>query len=287
MNFIFFLGRFHVLMLHLPIGIIVVLFLMEWLSRKEQYKQLRGALPFLWGAMAITALLTVLLGYMHFAEGSFTGSSAYQHRFFGTVVALLSAGVAILRTSSFADAYKPVFFPASAVLLLLITITGHFGGNLTHGSTFLIEYAPQPIRSLAGLAPRRTITNLADAEAFPDVIQPIFLDKCQGCHNNDKHEADLNLTSYMAAMRGGEDGKVIVAGNTDMSELLRRVTQSPDSDEFMPAEGKPPLTPRQVDIIRWWIGAGAPDGVKLGMMDLAPEIESMLSAELGLGGSAQ
>ena len=141
MNFIFFLGRFHVLMLHLPIGIIVVLFLMEWLSRKERYRYLQSAVPFLWGAMAITSLLTVILGYMHFAEGSFTGSSAYQHRFFGTTVAVLATAVAFLRTSSFADNYKPVFFPASAVLLLLITITGHFGGNLTHGSTFLIEYA--------------------------------------------------------------------------------------------------------------------------------------------------
>ena len=59
MNFIFFLGRFHVLMLHLPIGIIVVLFLMEWLSRKERYRYLQSAVPFLWGAMAITSLQLV------------------------------------------------------------------------------------------------------------------------------------------------------------------------------------------------------------------------------------
>jgi hypothetical protein len=273
MNLIFFLGRFHVLMLHLPIGIIVVLFLMEWLSRKEQYRYLQGALPFMWGAMAVTSVLTVALGYMHFAEGSFTGQSAYQHRFFGTVVAVVALLVGMVRTSSF-------------VLLLLITITGHFGGNLTHGSTFLIEYAPQPIRSLGGLAPRRTITNLADADPFADVVQPILLDKCQGCHNNDKHENDLNLTTYASLMRGGENGKVIVPGNTEFSEVLRRVTRPPDDDEFMPAEGKPPLTARQVDIIRWWIEAGAPNGVTLGTLNLADETKAMLSAELGLTGSA-
>lgn len=287
MNFVFFLGRFHVLMLHLPIGIIVVLFLMEWLSRKEQYRYLQSALPFLWGAMAVTSVLTVALGYMHFAEGSFTGQSAYQHRFFGTVVAVLALIVGMVRTSSFADKYKPLYFPASAVLLLLITITGHFGGNLTHGDTFLIEYAPQPIRSLVGLAPRRTITNLADADPFEDIVGPMLRDKCQGCHNNDKHENDLNLTSYDSVMRGGENGKVIVPGNTEFSELLRRITRAPDDDEFMPAEGKPPLTARQVDIIRWWITAGAPNGVKLGSMDLTADIKSMLSAELGLDPAAQ
>lgn len=285
MNFIFFLGRFHVLMLHLPIGIIVVVFLMEWLSRKEQYRYLQSALPFLWGAMAVTSVFTVVLGYMHFAEGSFTGQSAYQHRFFGTAVAVLALVVGMLRTSSFADKYKPLFFPASAVLLLLITITGHFGGNLTHGSTFLIEYAPQPIRSLGGLAPRRTITNLADADPFADIVGPMLMDKCQGCHNSDKHENDLNLTSYKSVMRGGENGKVVTPGNTEFSELLRRITRSPDDDEFMPAEGKPPLSARQVDIIRWWIEAGAPNGVTLGMMDLTADTKAMLSAELGLDGA--
>jgi cytochrome bd-type quinol oxidase subunit 1 len=35
MDFIFFIGRFHVLLLHLSIGIIVALFVLEWLSRKE------------------------------------------------------------------------------------------------------------------------------------------------------------------------------------------------------------------------------------------------------------
>ena len=53
-----------------------------------------------------------------------------------------------------------------------------------------------------------------------------------------------------------EGGKVIVAGNTEASELLRRISLDPQADEFMPAEGKPPLTAQQREIIRWWIAAG-------------------------------
>src|SRR5690606_5297383 len=151
MDFVYFLGRFHVLVLHLPIGFIVAVVLLEWLSRKERYQNLQGALPFLWGATAVSALATVLLGYFHFAEGGFDGPSGTRHRFFGTVFAVLATGVAVLRSSRFAQQYAPVFLPASAVLLLLVFITGHYGGNLTHGSTYLVEYAPQPLRSLAGL----------------------------------------------------------------------------------------------------------------------------------------
>ena len=75
MNFIFFLGRLHVLVLHLPIGIVVAVFVLEWLSRKEKYRYLQAAAPFLWGAMGLAAVATVALGYMHFAEGGFTGLS--------------------------------------------------------------------------------------------------------------------------------------------------------------------------------------------------------------------
>ena len=141
MDFIFFLGRFHVLVLHLPIGIIVVLFVVEWLARKPKYAHLEAVSPLLWGAAAISALLTVILGYLHFAEGAFTGAEVAQHRNFGTIVAVLVTGVALLRTSKFASSYKPVFFPAAALALLLVGIAGHFGGTLTHGSAYLFGFA--------------------------------------------------------------------------------------------------------------------------------------------------
>jgi uncharacterized membrane protein len=283
MDFIYFLGRFHVLALHLPIGMIVALFVLEYLSRKERWRYLEAASPYLWGATAISALVTVLLGFMHFAEGSFTGASGDQHRFFGTITAVIATGVAFLRVSSFAAGYKPLFFPASLVLLVLVSITGHYGGNLTHGSTFLVEYAPQPLRSLAGLAPRRTITSVSTADPFADVVGPMFMERCGGCHNEDKSESDLVLTSYAGVMRGGESGRVVVAGNTDLSELLRRISLPHDDDEFMPAEGKTPLTDQQVKIIRWWIAAGAPNGGTIGALQVPDDMRETLSSELGVG----
>src|SRR6185436_19106884 len=282
MDFVYFLGRFHVLVLHLPIGMIVALFVLEYLSRNDRYRYLEAASPYLWGATAISALVSVLLGFMHFAEGSFTGASGEQHRFFGTVTAVIATFVAFLRVSNFASSYKPLFFPASVVLLVLISITGHYGGNLTHGSTYLVEYAPQPLRSLAGLEARRKLTSVKEADPFVDVVGPILKEHCQGCHNEDKKENSLVLTTYAGVMRGGESGKVVVAGNTELSELLRRVSLDPKDDEFMPAEGKPPLTARQRDIIRWWIAAGAKNGGTVGALEVPPEAQKALSEELGV-----
>jgi hypothetical protein len=219
---------------------------------------------------------------MHFAEGSFTGSSGELHRFYGTVVAAVAVVVALLRVSNFASSYKPLFFPASIVLLVLVSITGHYGGNLTHGSTYLVEYAPQPLRSLAGLAPRRTVTSVSTAEPFADVVQPMLVERCASCHNEDKREADLVLTTYAGVMRGGESGRAVVAGNTELSELLRRIELPHDDDEFMPADGKTPLTDRQVAIIRWWISAGAPQGGTVGELEVPAETREMLTSELGV-----
>jgi uncharacterized membrane protein len=285
MDFIYFLGRFHVLALHVPIGIIVAIFVLEWLARKDKYSHLTSASAFLWMAAAVSAILTVILGYMHFAEGGFTGPSAAQHRTFGTALGIIITVVAVLRSSPFADSYKPVYFPAAILMVFLASITGHYGGNLTHGSTYLVEYAPQPIRSLAGLAPRREpVENYADADPYLDLVGPIFQLRCSDCHNEDKREADLDLTSFDGLMEGGENGSVVVAGRPDFSELLSRIQLPSDHESFMPAEGKTPLTDAQVRIIEWWIAAGLPIETTMRDVELAPdaEVEGLIRAELGL-----
>jgi len=65
-----------------------------------------------------------------------------------------------------------------------------------------------------------------------------------------------------------------------LSELLRRISLPSDDEEFMPAEGKTPLTPEQVEIIRWWIAAGAPNGGTIGALEVPADMRDTLSKEL-------
>jgi uncharacterized membrane protein len=287
MDFIYFLGRFHVLVLHIPIGIVVAILVLEWLAKREKYRYLEAASPFLWGVASISALLTVALGYMHWAEGSFDSASGVQHRTFGTALALLITAVALLRGSKFAPKYAPVYFPAAVLMFFLVTVTGHYGGNLTHGSTYLVEYAPQPVRSLAGLAPRRPpVTDLAMADPYLDIVAPILRQRCANCHSPDTREADLDLTSYEGIMRGGETGGTVSAGRPQFSEMINRITLPPDDEAYMPAEGKTPLTDRQVRIMEWWILSGAETGASIDSLGIVLDADtrSILEAELGIGG---
>lgn len=284
---IYFFGRFHVLALHLPIGIILAAVALEWIARRRRYAHLASAAPMLWAAAAVTAILTVVLGYMHFAEGAFSGPSANAHRLYGTSVAVVAAAIWLL-CAKWPAVYRRIHLAAGLLLVALVTLTGHYGGALTHGSTYLVEYAPDAVRALVGAGARRPqVANLAMADPYYDVVRPLLQARCSTCHSEDKRESGLSMATYAATLAGGETGSVLVRGNSAMSELYRRVSLPQTHEEFMPAEGKTPLTANQVAILRWWIDAGAPVDITLEELGVTPDVELMLAAELNLTESAQ
>lgn len=281
MHPIYFLGRFHVLILHLPIAFVLAVAGLEWLTRAHRRPELAPSLRILWAATAISALLTVILGYMHFSEGGFTGPSAIAHRALGTSVAIVATLGWLLRSRG--ENFLPGLRAAiCALLVVLVTLTGHFGGNLTHGDTYLVEFAPNPIRKLAGLeVARPPVTDLNAADPFLDIVKPMFQARCASCHNKDKARGGLNLSSYATLMKGGKDGVVVVAGDAKGSDLVRRISLTPDKDDFMPKEGKTPLTSGQVAIVKWWVDAGAKSTVTLASLQVPAEIRNLLQAEVG------
>src|SRR5262245_34230692 len=81
---------------------------------------------------------------------------------------------------------------------------------------------------------------------FARDIQPIFRQHCVKCHGGVHREGGLSLLAHGGANWAADSGKsVVVAGNADDSELIRRVT-SDDADERMPA-GKPPLAAQEIE----------------------------------------
>jgi uncharacterized membrane protein/mono/diheme cytochrome c family protein len=293
-EFGFFLGRFHVLALHLPIGILIAAVVLDWVARRPRYAALAGAAPLLWALAAISAVLTAALGYLHFREGAFTGPSAEAHRLWGTITAVAAVAGWWLARVGGRDPWKSPKGGAGAIrlatgvaLLALVSITGHYGGNLTHGTTYLGEYTPSFLRNLIGAAPRRPPpTSVAAADPYLDVVQPLLEQRCGTCHNDDKREGGFSIGSYDSTLVGGDTGRAVVPGNLEASELIYRTGLPPDDEAFMPAEGKTPLTAEQVEILRWWVGAGAPRDTTVGALGVAADVEPMLAAQLGLGGAS-
>jgi hypothetical protein len=87
-------------------------------------------------------------------------------------------------------------------------------------------------------------------------VEPIFGERCAGCHDADSRKGGLDLSSFAAARQGGGSGKSIVPGQPDQSRLYRMIAQQ--ERPFMPRDAEP-LAQAQVQRIRAWIEHGAVD----------------------------
>lgn len=93
---------------------------------------------------------------------------------------------------------------------------------------------------------------------FNSDIKPIFEKSCFKCHGSEKQKAKLRVDSLAAALKGGENGKIIEPGNSAKSVLVHNIARIGDEDEWMPPVDKgDPLTKDQVGLIRAWIDQGA------------------------------
>ncbi len=110
------------------------------------------------------------------------------------------------------------------------------------------------------------VLEFAGVEAMPQAsfesfytrrVAPLFAESCMACHGEDRQKGELRLDSYAFAMRGGRHGAVILPGDPKASELMTRISLPAGDEKAMPPEGKTPLSPDQVTVIRLWIAAGA------------------------------
>src|SRR5947209_17019265 len=89
-------------------------------------------------------------------------------------------------------------------------------------------------------------------------IKPIFEKSYFKCHGSEKQKGKLRVDSLAAALKGGQDGKVVEPGNSAKSMLVHNVARIGDEDDWMPPTDKgEPLTKAQVGLIRAWIDQGA------------------------------
>lgn len=69
-------------------------------------------------------------------------------------------------------------------------------------------------------------------------IRPILEETCFRCHGEERQRGKLRLDSLEAALKGGEDGKVISPGDSKKSQLVIAVAQL-DDETAMPPKRRP------------------------------------------------
>lgn len=274
-----FFGRFHPLLVHLPIGILVIAFLLEALSKAKRLAFLAPAvLPVLiFGALS--AVISCVAGYLLSLTGGYEDDALALHQWLGIGVAVISVILCILHKLNIA---RKLWFVLSVCMIILLSAAGHYGGSLTHGDDYLTAALPGKKAPAAN-----TITNIEEAKVYEQLVQPILEQKCYSCHNAQKLKGGLRLDGMEHIKKGGEDGPVLKDSLPEMSELYKRLMLPEDDDKRMPPKGKPQLTPQQVEIIYWWIAQGASPKATVKELQRSSRIQLVLEAMQRSGSSGE
>lgn len=147
---VLFIGRFHPILLHMPVGILGILCLFELICSTRRGEQRYGEaslLMLLFGGAG--AVFAVFAGIMLSREGGYVGGNFSLHQTMGllgtagVLIALVIRLVGMGRGSmELLNAYRAVYFISFGIM----GFGAHFGGNISHGNTFLTQHAPAWIK---------------------------------------------------------------------------------------------------------------------------------------------
>ena len=259
------IGRLHLLLLHLPIGLLAFALFFELTGRYRRQPERRSASRLLLGWGALTAVLSAGCGWLLAQEGGYEENLLRWHQWLG----IAAAGLAV---AAWALGSHKAGLPVLTASVAALIVTGHFGGSLTHGENYLFE---KEKKAEEASAPKQAIS--PQTLVFQDIIQPILKTKCQGCHRPGKKKGGLDLSTPERIAAGGENGAVLLPGRPDESPLLQKILLPLHDDDHMPPSGKPQLSANELALLRWWIAQGADFQKKLADMPTDSSVAAILS----------
>ena len=242
-------GRLHPLIIHFPIVVLIMAMVLEFFRHSERFREeklYQEFTTYLWLTGALFAAFTAIMGLFLSKEPGYDGDTLQFHKWFGVCVVFISTGIYWFRNTA---RYTPAVARSGAVVTVLcLTIAGHFGADITHGDNYLLA----PVWH-----PEKKLVPINKALVFRDVIEPVFEDKCNGCHDPNKTKGGLMLISEKSILKGGKDGKIIVPGQPQISLLLQRIHMPEGEKKHMPPAGKPQLTSDELTLLYQWVKENA------------------------------
>lgn len=271
------MGRLHPTLLHFPIVILLLAMLLEVFRFKKEYKEVSLYQKFTSTLLLIGILLTsltVIMGLLLSKEEGYSGDTLEWHKWTGVSLVFISSLMYWTRNKSW---YNGFIAACTAIVTTIVLImTGHYGATLTHGENFV----------LAPITPKAKKVPVEEAVLFTDVILPIFNSKCLNCHNMKKAKGSLSLSNAASVLKGGESGKLFVAGNPEISLLLQRIHLPMDDEERMPPKGKPELTDEEIAILTLWVKNNAEMDKKVVDLPLQDSLRLLATSFLGPNNTA-
>ena len=240
-----YLGKFHPLVLHLPIGSLLMTFLLLLVSKYQKVslkKAIRIGIDFSFAG----ALMASLMGYLLSLDEAYDYNTLKFHFWAGIVTLLLSFSLCFLHRMR---GRESLFFGSYVLTLIALMIAGHKGGQITHGEDYL---------STADLFQESKVVVQRDSvDYYNEVVHVIFENKCISCHNSNKSKSELRLDRYDLVLKGGERGSMFDPKNPQNGRLIKYINLPKDDELHMPPKNKSQLTEKEKWLLTYWASSGA------------------------------
>ena len=270
-----FIAHLHPLLVHLPIGFILIGILVDW-HQKNNISVSRDKLStFIWGMSALASIVAMATGIASLRTGYYEGLNMFIHLICGYAIAAVCTFLWFTKWKN-----KTYFNKQNLVLKSLLMvglgIGGHMGGMLTHGE----EHLPTPFDPKSDLE-EIDLSAKDSINVYEDIVKVIFKQKCNRCHEEGDARGRLVMSTEEGLLSDKYGDPAIAPQDLHNSEVYKRISLSPWNHKYMPPSG-PPITYKEKKLIEWWILQGAPFASNIREMEIDKATKEFLAAEYGI-----
>ncbi|HNT19703.1 MAG TPA: hypothetical protein PKL70_04690 [Saprospiraceae bacterium] len=268
-------GRFHPLLVHLPVGILVLACLAGLVLPKEKINTYLGVFRIVYFSGLFFSILAVLSGLNLAGQGTYDEVNLSQHKWSGISIMALCL---LLIWQSRLSGSKTLFRLINGLTLMILTLTGHLGGSMTHGPDYLSVQKDEPEGREKNPVNDSTLI-------LEELVFPVLQARCLRCHQDSARNGGLDLRSVESFLSSNPGDPVIEAGDAVKSELFKRVALPAHHPNFMPPNGLG-LSYSEIRLLEWWINLGAPSNKRIADLPESAETDAFLKNQFGLRSSS-
>ena len=255
------LGHWHPVVLHVPIVMIPVTIIQYW--RKDK------ALDWYLAFATLATLVAALSGMLLSLESEGAGDLLIKHQWMGCAM----AAVMVFWYFSRSVSWRNIIVVAQVVLVVGIVITGHLGGQITHGKDFLSFSSDSESKYAEKELPD-------DPVVFADVVWPLLQARCASCHNQNKTKGKLTMDTYQHLLAGGKTGHALNISDFKSGELYKRISLPKDDKHHMPPTDEHQLTAEEVTLLSQWMALGSSDTIRYSGLAANEDLKQIITAKL-------
>ena len=245
----------HPLLVHLPIGFIIFLAVIEVAACWTRFKEAMTVRRLLLLVSVISVVLTAICGWILSLSGGYSEKTLAWHKWLGTALVPATILLQVLVRCGALSAYRVCL----GLTLILLLCVGDYGNTLVRGEGYLFPKSrSSKAKGEMGSAANDPGHSISGSSAYASLVQPIFNEYCVRCHGPEKSKGKLRLDTSEHLFKGAESGPVVQPGSAAQSELVKRLRLPLDNDDHMPPDGKKQPDAQKIAVLEWWINVGAP-----------------------------